>query len=166
MNEQIINNYPTERFVSLFGFFAFEYPKNWKSEVDESGNYIFYDNQNGSGVIRIIASKDRSRPVPSTLTTTPHIFLNRVLEAQKDYDAKEEIIADNRFISYVQVHDIDNTEYTVYNIVTAKDDKVVVISYTVQSLMKYLPVAEKEKQQLETLLQSFTFMHSDEHHTH
>ena len=45
---------PTQRFVSLYGFFAIEYPAHWKQETDESGQYIFSNEAGGSGVARIL----------------------------------------------------------------------------------------------------------------
>ena len=157
------NTYATERYVSLYGFFSFDYPANWKNEVDEAGNYVFYDEKGGSGVARIITIQNEETHVGAD-----DEYLNKVLVDQREFDSIEVKLGACRCIRFVQLHDIEKVEYTVYYWVTASQDKIILFTYMVQSLMKELPVAELEKHQITQLISSISFMHGEEkkHHHH
>jgi hypothetical protein len=151
---------PTKRYISLYSFFAFDYPENWSNEIDAAGNYVFYDSNGGSGVLRIMTQNIENKTEDAAAD-----YLKNVLIEQKDYDAAEIQAGKNKFIRFVQIHDVGETEYTVYCYVTAAEDKIVLFTFTVQSAMKQMPVAEKEKSQLLQLLSTFEFIPVD-HHDH
>jgi hypothetical protein len=149
----------TERFVSLYGFFAFEYPKHWKQEADESGQYVFFNGAGGSGVLRIIVMDNEFEGEDAGKKMLEEVYNQNKAFAPSLYAA-----GNNRFVAFVKEHDVNGASFTVYYWVTAHQDKVVLLTYTVQTTMKEMPAAETEKQQIEALMATFEFLHDTAKH--
>jgi hypothetical protein len=149
----------TERFVSLYGFFAFEYPKHWKQEADASGQYVFYNEAGGSGVLRIIVMDNEFEGEDAGKK-----MLEEVYNQNKPINPSLYAAGANRFVAFVKEHDINGAGYTVYYWATAHQNKVVLLTYTVQTGMKNMAAAETEKQQIEALMASFEFLHDTAKH--
>jgi hypothetical protein len=153
------HNALTERFVSLYGFFAFEYPKEWKQEADESGQYIFFNEAGGSGVVRVIVMDNEFEGGDAAKK-----MLEEVYNQNKDFKPSLYAAGANRFVSFVKEHDVNGASYTVYYWATAHIDKVVLFTFTVQTGMKNMDAAETEKQQIEALMATFEFLHDTAKH--
>jgi len=149
------------RYISLYGFFAFHHPEHWVNELDSAGNFIFFDPNGGSGVVRVITEQ---RVVTNDQDAA--LYLDKIKEAQKDYDASELFLGEHRFIKFVQIHEMNGTAFQITFFVTAEKDKVIMFNYTVQQTMSEMPVAVKEMSQLETLLSTVEFMHGEDHDHH
>lgn len=152
---------PTTRFVSLYGFYAFAYPEGWINETDETGNYVFYNPNGGSGIIRILTqiNEDKSEGNASR-------NLEQVLQNQHEYDAKRFTAGVNEGVSFVQIHEVNGKEFTLSCYVLTVEDKIVLFTYLVDSEMKTLPTSHAEKEDLMRLLASVEFMPADHHHHH
>ncbi|MES2780525.1 MAG: DUF3805 domain-containing protein [Bacteroidota bacterium] len=149
----------TQRFVSLYGFFAIEYPSHWKQETDESGQYIFSNDAGGSGVVRIIVIDNEYKGEDAGVK-----ILEEVYNQNKAFSPSLLAAGKNRFVHFVKEHDVNGSSFTVYYWATAHSDKVVLLTYTIQTSMKGMPTPELEKQQLETMVASLEFMHDTVKH--
>ncbi|MES2559190.1 MAG: DUF3805 domain-containing protein [Bacteroidota bacterium] len=149
----------TQRFVSLYGFFAIEYPATWKQETDEAGQYIFSNDAGGSGVARIIVFDNEFKGEQADVKLLEEVYLQN-----KEFNPSLLAAGKNRFVHFVKEHDVNGANFTVYYWVTAKGDKVVLLTYTLQTSMKGMPVPELEKQQVETMVASLEFMHDTAKH--
>jgi hypothetical protein len=144
----------TERFVSLYGFFAFAYPRHWTQEVDASGQYVFSNDSGGSGVLRVIVLDNEFEGEDAAKKMLEEVYNQNKLFSPSLYAA-----GTNRFVSFVKEHDVNGAGYTVYYWATAHQDKVVLLTYTVQTGMKNMDAAETEKRQIESIMASFEFLH-------
>jgi hypothetical protein len=142
-----------ERFVSLHGFFAFEYPSQWTNEVDASGHYIFYQGSGGSGVLRVMLLENEF-----TGEDAAKKMLEAVYEQNKSFEPSLYAAGKNRFVHFVKRHEVNGADYTVYYWVTASASQVVLFTFTVQSAMKNMPTAEEEKNQIESMIGTFTLL--------
>lgn len=149
----------TQRFVSLYGFFAIEYPGHWKQETDESGQYIFSNEAGGSGVVRIIVFDNEFEGEDAAVK-----MLEEVYNQNKNFSPELLAAGKNRFVHFVKEHDVNGGNFTVYYWATAHSDKVVLITYMIQTAMKGMPTPELEMQQLETMVASLEFMHDTAKH--
>lgn len=149
----------TKRFVSLYGFFSIEYPEHWNQETDKSGQYIFSNDAGGSGVTRIIVFDNEFTGEDAGVK-----MLEEVYSQNKDFNPALLAAGNNRFVHFVKEHDVNGSNFTVYYWVAAHSDKVVLITYTIQTSMKGMPTPELEKQQLETMVASLEFMHTTAKH--
>ena len=148
----------TKRFVSLYGFFAFDYPNHWVEEADESGHYIFYNNSGGKGALRIILLPNEFEGEDAAVK-----MLEEVYKQNKDFDPALIAVGDNRFVSFVKEHDINGGSFTVYYWATAKYDKVVLYTFTAQTELKTLPALQQEKQEIEEMIATFEFLSGEDH---
>ena len=147
-----------QRFVSLYGFFVFDYPNHWVEETDEAGHYIFSNNNGGQGALRIMLLPNEFEGEYAAVK-----MLEEVYNQNKDFDPALIAAGDNRFVSFVKEHDINGGYYTVYYWTTAKYDKVVLFTFTVQSELKTLPALQKEKQEVEEMIATFEFLSGEDH---
>lgn len=142
-----------KRFVSLHGFFAFEHPTGWTNETDEAGHYIFFDQNGGQGVLRIMIMPNEFEGEEAG-----RLMLDEVYKQNSAFSPELLATGENRFVSFVKEHDVNHTNFTVYYWATAKADKVVLFTYTVQTDMKMLPKAETERTEIEAMIGSFEWM--------
>ncbi|MCU0442005.1 MAG: DUF3805 domain-containing protein [Bacteroidia bacterium] len=149
----------TQRFVSLHGFFAVAYPSAWTQETDEHGHYLFYNTNGGSGVARIMVLENEF-----TGENADAKLMEEVYNRHHDFEPQLLVAGVNRFVHYQKVHDVNGTPFSVSYWVTAKQDKVVLITFTIQSSMKEMDVAIAEKREIEQMVASFTFLHDTVHH--
>jgi hypothetical protein len=149
----------TQRFVSLHGFFAVEHPTEWTQETDEHGQYIFYNPNGGSGVGRIMMLDNEFTGDDADVK-----LLEEVYTQHRDFEPQLLAVNTNRFIHYKKLHDINGSNFTVSYWVTAKQGKVVLISYTVQTSMKEMDVAIQEVEVMTQMVTSFTWMHDNAIH--
>jgi hypothetical protein len=148
----------TERFVSLHGFFAFHYPSTWHNETDEAGHYVFYNNNGGQGVTRIMILPNEFEG-----DNAATLMLEEVYKQNTAFNPELLIANNNKFVYFVKEHDINNSTFTVYYWVTTQYDKVVLFTFTQQTALKDLPQAIAEKSVVENMIGSFEFL-SGEHH--
>ncbi len=148
----------TKRFVSLYGFFAFDYPIHWVEETDEAGHYIFYNNNGGKGALRIMLLPNEFEGEGAAVK-----MLEEVYKQNKDFDPALIAVGDNRFVSFVKEHDINGGSFTVYYWATAKYDKVVLYTFTAQTELKALPALQQEKQEVEEMIATFEFLSGEDH---
>ena len=96
----------TKRFVSLHGFFAFDYPNHWVEETDEAGHYIFYNNNGGKGALRILLLPNEFEGDDAAVK-----MLEEVYKQNKDFDpALSKIITPgniNRSMLYFRLNTVD-----------------------------------------------------------
>ena len=150
----------TQRFVSLYGFFAFNFPNHWSNETDEAGHYIFYNNNGGQGVLRIMLLPNEFEGEDAAAK-----MLQEVYEQNRSCEPSLYAAGTNRFVHFAKEHEVSGSWFTVYYWATAKYDKVVLFTYTIQSAMKNLPIAEQEKQDIESMVAALEFL-SGEGHQH
>jgi hypothetical protein len=153
------SNYPTERFVSLHGFFAFEYPANWSLEADEAGQYVFFNPSGGSGVLRVMLLPNEFEGVDAEKN-----MLNEVYQQNIDCEPSLYAAGTNRFVHFAKMHDVQGTLFSVYYWASAQVSNVILFTYTIQSAMKNMPVSEFEKSQIETLITTFKWLHKSAAH--
>ena len=143
----------SQRFVSLHGFFAIEYPATWTQETDEAGHYLFYQNNGGQGVLRVMVLPNDFEGAQAA-----EQMLNEVYRQNQNFEPAILKTPKHHFVAFVKEHTINQAMYTVYYWVTAKNDKVVLFAYTIQTAMKTLPVAESEKTEIENMIGTFEFL--------
>lgn len=148
----------TARFVSLHGFFAFQYPSTWVNETDESGHYIFYKSSGGQGVLRIMLMENEFEGADAA-----KLMLEEVYKQNKDFTPELLATKESKFVYFVKQHEVNGSDFTVYYWATAKYDKVVLFTFTLQTALRELPVAREEKVEIEGMIATFAFL-SDEHH--
>lgn len=154
MTQQLSYN----RFVSLYGFFALQYPKSWKQETDEAGHYLFFNEAGGSGVARIIVLENEFSGAHATTQ-----FFEELVEQNKDFSPSLLAAAKNKFVHFIKEHTIQNQLFTVYYWVTAHADKVVLVTFTIQTSMKDMDTPIAEILELENMVASLEFLHYEEH---
>ena len=148
----------TQRFVSLYGFFAFDYPNHWVEETDEAGHYIFYNNNGGQGALRIMLLPNEFEGDDAAVK-----MLEEVYKQNKDFDPSLIAAGENRFVSFTKEHEINGGMFTVYYWATAKYDKVVLFTFTVQTALKTLPALQQEKEEVEQMISTFEFLSGEDH---
>jgi hypothetical protein len=143
----------TERFVSIQGFFAFEYPQTWKSEIDEAGHYIFFNENGGSGVIRVMM-------LPNEFSGADAIekMQNEILNQNKAFGATRVDDTKVAVVSFTKEHDVNGSLYTVTYYAIPTHDKTILITYTIQSMMKVMQTVMEEQSSLINLVKSFEFL--------
>lgn len=151
----------TERFVSLYGFFSFEYPKQWKSEVDDAGNYLFTDELQGAGALRVNVFENDDREAGAE-----ERFFETILAQQQESHAYSYTPGKQRFIRFIRQHDVQGSNYTVHYWVTIHQTKIVMLTYTMQSNMIMHESTIDELAKIEALLATFEFMEEQPHHHH
>ncbi len=144
----------TERFVSLYGFFAINYPKLWKQETDDAGHYIFSNEMGGSGVTRIIVLDNEYQGDDAAKK-----LLEEVYHQNQSFNPSLLAAGKNRFVYFVKEHDVNGNNFTVYYWVTAYADKAVLITFTIQTSMKEMDTPMAEKAEVEAMVASLEFMH-------
>lgn len=149
----------TQRFVSLHGFFAVEYPQLWIQETDEHGQYLFYNPNGGSGVARIIVLDNEFSGDDADVK-----LLEELYKQHADFNPQVLVASNNRFVHYNKVHDVNGTPFTVSYWVTAKADKVVLITFTVQTSMKDMDIPLEERTRIEEMVAAFKFLHDTAKH--
>jgi hypothetical protein len=142
------------RFVSMYGFFAIQYPKNWKQETDEAGHYVFCNEQGGSGVARIIVLENEYSGADAITQ-----ILAAIVTQNKEFSPSLLAAGKNKFVHFIKEHIVNTQPFTVYYWVTAFADKVVLITYTVQTSMKDMDTPIIEKQEMENMVASLEFLH-------
>lgn len=148
-----------ERFVSLHGFFAFEYPKHWTNEIDEAGHYIFSDPNGGAGVLRIITLPNEFEGADATAK-----MYEAIVQQNERFNPTLMAASENRFIHFTKIHEVSGSQFTVDYWATVRDDKVVLFTYTVQTAMRDMPKPTEELKSIEHLIVSFQFLHNHAHH--
>lgn len=148
-----------QRFVSLHGFFAFAYPTHWNQETDEAGHYLFYNNNGGQGVLRVMNMANEFEGPDAA-----KLMLDEVYKQNREFEPSLYAAGENRFVTFAKAHEVNGQWFTVYYWAAAKLNQVVLFTYTVQSAMKNLPVAEQERDDIETMIGSFEFLSGGEHH--
>lgn len=149
----------TQRFVSLHGFFAVEYPQTWTQETDEHGQYIFFNPNGGSGVGRIIMLDNEFSGQDADVK-----LLEEVYNQHRDFNPQLLAVNAYRFIHYKKIHDVNGSNFTVSYWVTATRYKVILITYTVQTSMKDMEVALQEIEVMIQMVTSFTWMRENAVH--
>ncbi len=150
---------PTERFVSLYGFFAINYPKSWKQETDEAGHYLFSNEMGGSGVARIIVLENEYQGADAAKK-----LLEEVYTQNQPFNPSLLAAGKNRFVYFVKEHDVNGSNFTVYYWATAHGDKAVLLTYTIQTAMKEMDTPVAEKTEVEAMVASLEFMHDNVKH--
>jgi hypothetical protein len=146
----------TQRFVSLHGFFSVNYPQHWIQETDEHGQYLLYNPNGGSGVVRVIVLDNEFTGDDAAIKVLEQIYTLHI-----DFSPSIVASGNNRFVHYIKEHEVNNSMFTVYYWVTAKTDKVVLLTYTVQTAMKELEAVVAEKIILDEVVASFEFIQSN-----
>lgn len=148
----------TQRFVSLYGFFAFDYPSTWNNETDEAGHYIFYNNNGGQGALRVMLLPNEFEGEDAAVK-----MLEEVYHQNKDFEPALMAVGENRFVSFTKEHEVNGASFTVYYWATAKYDKVVLFTFTVQTALKTLPKLQQEKEEVEQMVATFEFLSGEDH---
>lgn len=52
---------PMKKITHCGGLFSFSVPSNWKHEIEEGGNEVFWDDDAGSGTLRVTSKLQRTR---------------------------------------------------------------------------------------------------------
>ncbi len=146
-------NVSTERFVSIQGFFAFTYPATWKSEIDEAGHYIFFNENGGSGVIRVMML-----PNEFSGSEAKDKMLDEILHQNKEFGASIVQETTVPIVTFNKEHDVNGSLYTVSYYAIPTQDKTVLITYTVQSIMKVMQAVIDEQAEIIKLVKSFEFL--------
>jgi hypothetical protein len=149
----------TQRFVSLHGFFAVEYPTTWKQETDEHGQYIFYNQSGGSGVTRLIVLDNEYKGENAAAEALEELY-----NQNKDFSPELLVVGKNRFIHYIKNHDLNGSVFTVYYWASAYADKVLLIAYTVQESMKEMQTSVDERGVVEEMVAKIEFLHETAKH--
>jgi hypothetical protein len=152
-------NSETQRFVSLYGFFAVEYPKKWKQETDEHGQYIFSNESGGSGVTRIILLDNEL-----TGADAPKLALEEIFNQNKPFSPTLMATKQGTFVHYIKDHDINGSVFTVYYWASAYVDKIILFAYTVQASMKEMDTSVQERVDVENMIGSIEFLHDTASH--
>lgn len=149
----LMNDNTHQRFVSLHGFFALSYPLTWQTETDEAGHYLFYNNQGGQGVLRVMV-------LPNNFEgdDAERLMFNEIVTQNKSFSPEVYATQNGRFIAYSKLHSINQQEFVVFYWATVKSDKVVLLALTQQENMKLLPVSLNEKETTEQIVASFEFL--------
>lgn len=142
-----------ERFVSLYGFFAFQFPKTWHQETDPSGHYILSSPNGGSGVIRIMVLDNQFEGLDAA-----NQLMNEVFIQNKAYNPELLIVGSNKFVFYVKEHQVNASPFTVYYWATAFRDKAVLFTYTIQASMKDMAGPLDEKGLVEQMVASLEIL--------
>jgi hypothetical protein len=148
------NNHQTQRFVSLHGFFAVEYPKTWSQETDEHGQYIFSNESGGSGVTRIIVLDNEFKGENAAKEAIQEIY-----NQNRSFSPSLMAAPNGTFVHYIKDHSINGSTFTVYYWASAYADKIILIAYTVQANMKEMDTSIKERADVESLVGSIAFLH-------
>ncbi|MCU0423785.1 MAG: DUF3805 domain-containing protein [Bacteroidia bacterium] len=143
----------SKRFVSLHGFFAITYPTTWTQETDEAGHYLFYNQNGGQGVLRVMIMDNEFRG-----DGAEKLMLEEVYNQNKLFEPDLYMAGKNPFVHFAKSHEVGLQSFTVYYWATAKLDKVVLFAYTVQTAMKNMPVPEQEKSEIEQMVGTFEFL--------
>lgn len=149
----------TQRFVSLYGFFAIEYPKKWKQETDEHGQYIFSNDSGGSGVTRIIVLDNEY-----TGENAAKQALEEIFNQNKTFNPTLMATKQGTFVHYIKDHDINGSVFTVYYWASAYADKIILFAYTVQEGMKEMETSKQERVDVENMVGSIEFLHDTASH--
>jgi hypothetical protein len=149
----------TQRFVSLYGFFAIEYPKKWKQETDEHGQYIFSNESGGSGVTRIIVLDNEYAGENAAKQALEEIF-----NQNKAFNPTLMATKHGTFVHYIKDHDINGSVFTVYYWASAYADKIILFAYTVQEGMKEMETSIQERVDVENMVGSIEFLHTTAKH--
>ena len=152
-------NPETQRFVSLYGFFAVEYPKNWKQETDEHGQYIFSNPSGGSGVTRIIILDNEY-----TGEDAVKRMLEEIYNQNKQFNPSLMAAKRGTFVHYVKDHEVNGAVFTVYYWASAYADKIILFAYTVQEGMKEMETSIQERTVVENMVGSIEFLHDTASH--
>lgn len=162
MEKQSHQQLPTQRFVSLYGYFAFAYPTAWTQETDEHGHYIFYNPNGGAGAIRVMVMEEPDRGQDDGAK-----WLEQVLQDHQEFEPVLYVKGQNRFVHFVKEHEVNGGNYTVYYWITTHTDKMMLFTLTVQTQMKDMPTAVFEREQMELLIASVEMLSGEsEHHSH
>ncbi|MFA6261738.1 MAG: DUF3805 domain-containing protein [Bacteroidia bacterium] len=148
-----------QRFVSLYGYFAFEYPAYWKQETDEQGHYVLYNENGGAGVLRIIVMEHEQEG-----ETGAAKILEDVFTQNQEFEPVVYVKGENKFVHFVKEHAINGGNFTVHYWITAHADKMVLFTLTLQTVLKELPAALKELEQMENLIATVEFLQGHDHH--
>lgn len=154
-----LNMTSTQRFVSLHGFFAIEYPQTWTQETDEHGQYIFFNPNGGSGVGRIITLDNEFSGPDADVK-----LLEEVYNQHREFNPQLLAVNAHRFIHYTKIHDVNGSDFTVSYWVTARLNKVVLFTYTVQTGMKEMDTAMHEIEVMTQMVTSFSWMQDNAVH--
>jgi hypothetical protein len=153
-------DYKTERFVSLHGFFAFQYPAHWSMESDDAGHYVFFNPSGGSGALRVMLLPNEFEGDDAEKN-----MLNEVYEQNKEFEPSLYAAGKHRFVYFAKKHTVQGADFTVYYWATAFREHVLLFTYTIQSAMKNMPIPELEKSQIETLVTTLEWLHNTTRHT-
>lgn len=151
----------THRFVSLYGYFAFEYPGHWIQETDEQGHYVLYNENGGAGVLRIIVMEHELEGDDGATR-----MREDVLKQNQAFDPAVYIKGENTFVHFVKEHAVNGDDFTVHYWITAHADKMILFTLTLQTALKALPAALLELEQMEMLLATVEFLKGHVHHPH
>lgn len=81
----------TQRFVSLYGFFAFDYPNHWVEKPMRPCYYRFYNNNGGQGALRIMLLPNQFEGDDAAVK-----MLEEVYKQNKDFDPSLIAAGENR----------------------------------------------------------------------
>jgi hypothetical protein len=146
-------NNQTERFVSIQGFFAFEYPSSWKNEIDEAGHYIFFNENGGSGVIRVMILPNEFTG-PEAATNMSQEILNQ----NKDFGAHTLDDCRVPVVGFTKIHSINGSEFTVIYYAATSSNSTILLTYTVQTMMKEMDMSFVEQNDMIKLVRSFEWL--------
>jgi hypothetical protein len=149
----------TQRFVSLHGFFAIEYPSSWHQETDEHGQYIFSNESGGSGVTRIILLENEFKGANAAKEAIGEIF-----NQNRNFRPTLMAAPKTTFVHYVKDHTVNGSVFSVYYWATAYLDKILLIAYTVQASMKEMETSVSERTAVEAMVGSMEFLHNTANH--
>jgi|GEM_PF-3443413 hypothetical protein len=148
-----------KRFVSLHGFFAFQYPELWKQETDEAGHYLFYNENGGAGVLRVMLL-----PNDFENDTDGKLMMNEIVLQNQTFNPVLNVVGNLKFISFVKQHDVHGQSFTVHYWCAVRPESVVLFAYTIQTAMRALAVPMHELQLTEKCIASFEWLHEKAKH--
>ena len=148
-----------ERFVSLAGFFAFEYPATWVQETDEAGHYLFYNPNGGSGLLRVILMKNDFEG-----ENAAEEMMQEIIKQNKKFEPQIYIHGQNRFVHFVKENLVNGSSFTVYYWTIMYGENVLLFTFTIQTSLKELPSSTNEKDQVEAMIASVELLHNTADH--
>ena len=80
-----------------------------------------------------------------------------------EINSPELLLAEYDNIKIIKEHEINSGTFTVYYWATAKYDKVVLFTFTVQTALKKLPALQQEKEEVEQMIATFEFLSGEDH---
>jgi len=143
----------TKRFVSLHGFFALSYPENWINETDEAGHYLFYNQNGGQGVLRVMVLANEFSGEEAE-----KLMYEEIYKQNNSFNPTMYASSNKKFIAYSKIHTINQQDFKGNYWAIVNQRKVVLFVLTQQHALADLPQSASEKETVEQIIASLEFL--------